>query len=650
MTSSRHFIGHLLSKRFLELQLNTNVVVFNQLSTVHSLFILVLSLLFFSNPILAANASTAEQESSHGFNCALQGQLSLAQCSTLVDVYQQTNGKQWQHTAQKPWLSNNEPCSWEGVECDEKKVVGLNLKNRGLQGKLPALRRLKHLQTLALSENPNLGGPIPDLSTMVDLVSLEIAATGLAGFLPDLSEFDQFERLDVRNSQFIGPIPEIPVRTKLSSDNSYLCLSPRLKYATLIHKLRHQYRTCRPQLPKILLKQLNFTDFGAIPNDNQPDDKIINHAITMLTLTLPRNAKLKDMTLHFAPGTYDLDKGIQLEKFENVTFSGVPAAEPVSILRKTPLFGNSKNKRVQQSVHGALVDIRNGKGLTIQNLRLEGQLKDQNAASLSWDHGIYLGAVFESRIGNNAFYHFGDSALTITSDTPNKTRFQREAVLSVIDSARHMVFANYFYNITQTSTTSTIGGNGEYSFVHNTFEHVKGAIKFATHRAGAGNLNIANNRIRSAGIDTDFKTNHGLEIEGYTNVTIENNILSDGKGVGILIRSAQDEQGDTAFDWGNVSVMHNTISNYRQGVFVSNLPHDRDGSIAMAEKIYIENNTLSNMWSGDTLAAIEFVGTHYNECRVNNNNIIGGRYDLWSEPLKPGQQRWMMAEGNQLNN
>lgn len=583
------------------------------------------------------------------YNCALQSQISLAQCNALVELYQHTNGKKWQNVKQKPWLSNDNPCSWDGLRCEDKQVTVLNLKNRGLHGKLPAMSRLSGLEELNLSENPELRGPVPDLSTMTQLVSLEMAVTGLAGFLPDLSNFAHLKRFDVRNSQFIGPVPRVPLNTRISVTDNYLCMSPRLKYTNVIHKIRRHYPTCRPMLNKILRGKLTVTDFGAIPNDNQPDDRIINHAIHMLNLTLSQKNKLKNMILHFPAGTYDINERIKVRKFEEVEFSGVAGAKPVSILRKTELFGNSKNKHIKKSKHGALLDIRNGHGLTVQNLRLEGQLQDENDPYLWWDHGIYIGSVFESRIGNNAFYHFGDSALTITTDIPNKGRNKKGRLVSAINSARHMVFANYFYNITQTSTTSTFGGSAEYSFVHNTAEHVKGAIKFATRTAGAGNLNIANNRITSAGIDTKFDTNNGIEIEGYTNVKIENNTLSNGKGVGIVIRSAQSKKGDTAYDWGNVSVMHNTISKYRQGVYVSNLPHSRDGSIAKAEKIVIENNTLSNMWNGEEQAAIQFVGTHYQECRVNNNTIVGGKHSLWSDPVKPGQKRWMMAEGNVLN-
>ncbi len=588
-----------------------------------------------------------------GYNCANNKQISATQCETLVDFYHSTGGPNWLKKRKHSWLRTEKPCDWEGVTCRRNKVTQLEVPDYGLQGTLPDLGGLKHLKRLGLFNNPKLTGPLPDLTQLSRLSKISIFNTAMNGFLPDVSKIRKLTYLDIHNNHFMGPIPKIPRAVKFIGYGNTLCLSPRIKYSKAAKKSISRYSTCEPMLTNQLQGKLDVTHFGAIPDDNKNDHQAINHTFNMLKLTLPKQDLLSHLTVFFPSGTYNVEKSIKLRDFKSVAILGEqnidekrgggqslgPKGETLSShLIKGKQFGNVTNRLIRKSQQGAIFDLRFGSGLTVKHLKLVGQLKSTSTPYLWWDHGIYIGSSYQTVIQENEFHHFGDSALTIATDATDHHKG--------INSSQHLVYRNYFYNITQTSTTSEHGGSTEYNFLENTAEHVKGAIKFATRQEEAGFLNIENNHIVSAGVGNGISTNNGIEVEGYKNVNISGNTLSDGDGVGIVIRSVQSPKTRSAYDWGDVTVADNKISSYRQAIYVSNLPHGKNGSLAKAENIVISNNYIENMWNGKNQAAIHFVGSKYRQCRVSNNTIVGGRYDLWSDQKQTG---WLQVEGNMLN-
>lgn len=601
-------------------------------------FLLTIIILHFSSAFLAASSYANVPFASHpNYNCANNTQISIVQCQTLVDFYHSTEGPNWLNRDTHTWLSNAQPCNWEGITCWGGKVTRLELPANGLQGKLPDLGGLMHLVQLGLFDNPQLTGPLPDLTQLSSLSKIIIFNTGLNGFLPNISQMPQLTNLVLHNNNFIGPIPDISHLSQFTGHGNDLCLSPRLDYSSVKATVAG-YAICQPMLSVLLHGVLDVTDFGAIPNDNKNDDQAINHTLNMLQMTLSEQEPLANLTILFPPGTYDLKTNISLTNFDSLKIIGVKGATSPSVLRKTEQFGNANNKLIGNGKQGAIFDLRFGRGLTLKYLKLVGQLSSLSEPYLWWDRGIYVGSTHHTVISENEFHHFGDSALTIVTDNEDSS--------NRINSANHMVYRNYFYNITQTSTTSDHGGNVEYNFIENTAEHVKGSIKFATRKEGAAFLNIFNNRIISAGIGSGISTNNGIEIEGYKNVNILENTLSNGDGVGIVIRSAQSAKVQSAYDWNNVSITGNTISGYRQGIYVSNLPHSGDGSLATATNIAVSNNQIESLWNGQNQAAIHFVGSQFEQSRVINNTIVGGLYDVWPEK---GEMQGLHIEGNTLN-
>lgn len=91
--------------------------------------------------------------------CATQQSVPRAECETLVELYQRTDGAHW--LRRTGWLADPNVCTWSGITCVNGHVTALNLAANRLQGPLPrTLGALPTLSMLALQNN-SLSGPIP---------------------------------------------------------------------------------------------------------------------------------------------------------------------------------------------------------------------------------------------------------------------------------------------------------------------------------------------------------------------------------------------------------------------------------------------------------------------------------------------------------
>lgn len=101
-----------------------------------------------------------------------------AECEALDALYTATGGWQWNRNA--GWLTDKNPCSWYGVQCQDGHVVKLALANNGLRGGLrPRVGALASLTTLELSGNPQLNAPLPLSLTGLALERFWFDGTGL---------------------------------------------------------------------------------------------------------------------------------------------------------------------------------------------------------------------------------------------------------------------------------------------------------------------------------------------------------------------------------------------------------------------------------------------------------------------------------------
>jgi hypothetical protein len=141
--------------------------------------------------------------------CDTVTELSLAECSALVALYDSTNGASWTHN--DGWLVTNTPCHWYGISCEGLFEVKLAANN--LVGSLPPevgnLRPLK----FDLSDN-QLSGPIPaELGNLqgnstVGMAQVDLSNNQLSGPIPpQIGNMSLVSSLDLSDNQLSGAIP-----------------------------------------------------------------------------------------------------------------------------------------------------------------------------------------------------------------------------------------------------------------------------------------------------------------------------------------------------------------------------------------------------------------------------------------------------------
>uniref|UniRef100_A0A1D1YKZ8 non-specific serine/threonine protein kinase n=1 Tax=Anthurium amnicola TaxID=1678845 RepID=A0A1D1YKZ8_9ARAE len=108
------------------------------------------------------------------------------------------------------WRDSEPPCSFFGVTCDRTTgvVTGITLKNLSLSGEIsPSICALSNLTSLDLGQNSLVGRVPPELATCTALQSLNLSINALAGPLPDLSPLEGLQSLDLMTNKFTGEFP-----------------------------------------------------------------------------------------------------------------------------------------------------------------------------------------------------------------------------------------------------------------------------------------------------------------------------------------------------------------------------------------------------------------------------------------------------------
>ncbi|KAG2541053.1 leucine-rich repeat receptor protein kinase HPCA1-like [Panicum virgatum] len=119
---------------------------------------------------------------------------------------------QW-HNAPPTWGQSDDPCGdspWEGVTCDNNKVISIKLSTMGIKGILAAdIGQLSDLQSLDLSFNKDLSGVLtPNIGNLKQLTTLILAGCSFHGTIPDeLGSLPKLSYMALNSNQFSGKIP-----------------------------------------------------------------------------------------------------------------------------------------------------------------------------------------------------------------------------------------------------------------------------------------------------------------------------------------------------------------------------------------------------------------------------------------------------------
>ena len=149
-------------------------------------------------------------------NCTLVTEIPEAECETLLDIYNSTNGANWSDSPDNDWNVTDTPCDWSGITCDGGHVNGIVRENQALVGTIPDLSALTNLTRLYLSRN-KLTGPIPDLTELTNLEKLYLNNNQLSGPIPDLTQLTRLSWLYLNENQLSGSIPDLSRLTDLLS-------------------------------------------------------------------------------------------------------------------------------------------------------------------------------------------------------------------------------------------------------------------------------------------------------------------------------------------------------------------------------------------------------------------------------------------------
>ena len=140
----------------------------------------------------------------------------VGDCQTLLAIRDVLAG-----TAVLDWSGDRPISEWSGVVVggSPRRVLGLNLRKRGLGGRIPPeLSNLTQLEELDLNDN-RLGGGIPfELSSLKNLQRLDLSSNLLSGGIPPepggLGDLNKLEQLNRHEDRQGGPIPTALGRLK----------------------------------------------------------------------------------------------------------------------------------------------------------------------------------------------------------------------------------------------------------------------------------------------------------------------------------------------------------------------------------------------------------------------------------------------------
>jgi Leucine-rich repeat (LRR) protein len=199
----------------------------------------------------------------------LTAQLGISQreAIALLELRAKTKGHLWKNQ----WDTNTPISEWHGVTIKNGKVVGLDLSNNNLQGKIPiTIGNLRNLEYLDLSKN-NITGRIPGLfRKFKNLKEVNLGNNDLVGNIPStIHKLKSLKKLDLCQNRLEGKLPESvkelsELNTLLLADNNLSGEMPKgmenLKKLKKLYLANNSFSNIN-SLRALSEQQLVLTDF-----------------------------------------------------------------------------------------------------------------------------------------------------------------------------------------------------------------------------------------------------------------------------------------------------------------------------------------------------------------------------------------------------
>lgn len=146
-------------------------------------------------------------------NCANQSEIPENECKALLSLFNSTQGAGWFDIFSGGWSISNTPCSWAGIVCRDGHVITIDRQNNGLNGSIPDLTDLTHLETLNLSHNQLKGSllttHLPSSLQALSLDDNQLSGTGTP-LLPPSPSVDKTKITIVDDDTTTSPPPQPP--------------------------------------------------------------------------------------------------------------------------------------------------------------------------------------------------------------------------------------------------------------------------------------------------------------------------------------------------------------------------------------------------------------------------------------------------------
>ncbi|KAG6408645.1 hypothetical protein SASPL_131663 [Salvia splendens] len=208
------------------------------------------------------------------------------------------------------WVGSD-PCgsSWEGIGCANNRVISITLATINLSGQLSSdIVKISELQTLDLSYNKGMTGPLPQAIGDMKLSSLILVGCGFSGPIPSsIGSLQQLVYLSLNSNGFIGGIP--PTIGKLSN----------LYWLDLAdNKLTGTIPVSDGTSPGLdmLLKTKHF-HFGKNQLSGEIPSGLFNSNMTLIHLLLENNLLTGEI-----PSTLGLVKALEVVRLDRNSLSG----------------------------------------------------------------------------------------------------------------------------------------------------------------------------------------------------------------------------------------------------------------------------------------------------------------------------------------